>query len=333
MVEFRTARKVLLFGDSKLVLSRILLEGFLCRLADSPDLITVGLCDTTGARTPLRAFLAEKEISLAHKVRESFNPRYRDLFPENIPTMRKLAKEFDLPLLSPPEGKINDPTFVSLLENKFDPDIALSCICLQIFQSHLLSIFDTAINYHNGLLPEYRGLRATCWSVYNREKYTGFTFHRMNAKIDDGPILLQNVFPLEDDSNPLQLDVQKILAACKRIPELIEMIVGGSDGEPQVTQGSYYSLRDFEAITTLSNPAEFTAEELLRRLQAFEILTVNIGGKSLPVTDLTVSSERHERLAFFSGDGFQLAIKRIRFLPPWLHFFYRFLREKQIRDS
>ena len=47
------------------------------------------------------------------------------------------------------------------------------------------------LNIHYTLLPAYRGFHGTVWAILNDEPFLGFTIHRMNKYIDDGPIIYQ----------------------------------------------------------------------------------------------------------------------------------------------
>lgn len=47
------------------------------------------------------------------------------------------------------------------------------------------------LNIHYSLLPTYRGLHSTVWAILNDEPFLGLTIHRMNAQVDDGPIVYQ----------------------------------------------------------------------------------------------------------------------------------------------
>lgn len=47
------------------------------------------------------------------------------------------------------------------------------------------------INVHYSLLPKYRGLHSTVWSILNDEDYLGLSIHLMTEFIDDGPIIHQ----------------------------------------------------------------------------------------------------------------------------------------------
>ena len=46
------------------------------------------------------------------------------------------------------------------------------------------------INFHFGILPQYRGADAIFWQIRNREKEGGISVHRMTGKIDKGPMCL-----------------------------------------------------------------------------------------------------------------------------------------------
>jgi methionyl-tRNA formyltransferase len=54
-----------------------------------------------------------------------------------------------------------------------------------------------SLNIHCGKVPEYRGAPPAFWELYNGERQAGVTIHRVNAKVDQGPVLAQEVFPLD----------------------------------------------------------------------------------------------------------------------------------------
>ena len=56
---------------------------------------------------------------------------------------------------------------------------------------HQVIVDNDCINIHYSLLPKYRGLHATVWSIINDEDYVGLTIHQMTDFIDDGPIIYQ----------------------------------------------------------------------------------------------------------------------------------------------
>jgi methionyl-tRNA formyltransferase len=54
-----------------------------------------------------------------------------------------------------------------------------------------------SINIHCGKVPEYRGAPPAFWELYNGEREAGVTIHRVNARVDEGPVLAQELFPLD----------------------------------------------------------------------------------------------------------------------------------------
>lgn len=56
----------------------------------------------------------------------------------------------------------------------------------------------TAFNIHFSDLPRYRGSGTSVWPIRNGETTAGVTLHRMDPGVDDGPIVAQRLFPLDN---------------------------------------------------------------------------------------------------------------------------------------
>jgi len=198
--------------------------------------------------------------------------------------LNRCARRNRFRILLPPAGDVNHPEFVNALREEVRPTIALSFYCPRKFGPDLLAVLGCAVNYHNGLLPDYRGLAATSWSVYEGKGETGFTFHRMNENIDEGPILFQGTVPVDPDSNIYDLELEKAIVAARLIPHLLDAIVRGDPGVPQEGAARYFSGRDVLAVTRISSPSLLSSVELARRLRAFGSLELRIAGKWHRVT-------------------------------------------------
>lgn len=61
------------------------------------------------------------------------------------------------------------------------------------------------INFHNALLPQYRGVNAPIWSICNQDKISGITWHMVNADIDSGDIISQSEFTLTPHIKAIEL--------------------------------------------------------------------------------------------------------------------------------
>jgi Formyl transferase len=75
----------------------------------------------------------------------------------------------------------------------------------QIFDEELIARFGSLVNLHPSLLPYYRGPEPTAWCILNGEAQTGFTIHEITSRIDDGPILFQEVVPIETNADARSL--------------------------------------------------------------------------------------------------------------------------------
>ena len=100
-------------------------------------------------------------------------------------------------------GKDTKTSFLSELEAFFTkndpPDILLTYRCPFIIPK---SIYSRAIigayNIHPSLLPKYRGMNPWVDVFRHRESMTGVTIPQMTELIDDGPIILQSAFLIEE---------------------------------------------------------------------------------------------------------------------------------------
>ncbi len=52
------------------------------------------------------------------------------------------------------------------------------------------------VNFHFGLLPNYKGADPIFWQIKNKEADGGVTIHQMTEEVDEGPVLLQEKMPI-----------------------------------------------------------------------------------------------------------------------------------------
>lgn len=90
------------------------------------------------------------------------------------------------------------------------------------------------INYHNSLLPRYRGMHAEAWAIYEGEKETGITWHKIDGGIDTGPILAQRRVPIDNNTTSLSLLRQQSIAAVGAFDDMLSQLLAGT--QPSVVQ-------------------------------------------------------------------------------------------------
>lgn len=253
--------------------------------------------------------------------------RHRLPWPINL---NRCSRKHHFKALFPPGGNINDPVFIARLRDEIKPTIAISFFCLKKFSPALLGIFSYTINYHNGLLPAYGGLRATAWSLYQEERETGFTFHCMTEALDEGNILLQERVPVGTGWKALDLELEKAVRAATCIPTVFRMAFDGDHGRPQRGAKSYYSRKDGLAVTVIAEPSSLSRMELMKRLKAFGNLRIKISDRWHEVTGIEeVSDGFHKKggRTFRTSDGVLMRAVRFRHLPFALYQVYGWLKK------
>ena len=86
----------------------------------------------------------------------------------------------------------------------------------------------STINFHDGPLPRYAGLNATCWALLHGESEHAVTWHVVESKADTGAILLQRAFPIERDDTAFTLNARCFQAGQESFAELAEQLANGT---------------------------------------------------------------------------------------------------------
>ena len=75
---------------------------------------------------------------------------------------------------------------------KFDKiEFLFSIINSRLIKLKILKKCKLGLNFHNGLLPKYRGLNSSSFAILKKEKFHGATWHKLDKGIDTGKIAFQ----------------------------------------------------------------------------------------------------------------------------------------------
>ena len=83
------------------------------------------------------------------------------------------------------------------------------------------------VNCHGALLPKYRGLMPSFWTLANGENQGGVTVHFVDAKLDNGPILVQKRFPIGPADTLEQIMTRSKQLAAEAIVEAVRLVEAG----------------------------------------------------------------------------------------------------------
>jgi methionyl-tRNA formyltransferase len=133
-----------------------------------------------------------------------------------------------------PAKLVKDPALAECLGLE-QVDLLLNVHSLHVIHPDVLTVPRLgAYNLHPGPLPRYAGLNSVSWAIYRGEKGYGVTIHKMEAGIDTGAIVLQELFPIADEDTALTLSFKctqrgvvlmlKLLDTVSATPDNLELV-------------------------------------------------------------------------------------------------------------
>jgi len=149
--------------------------------------------------------------------------------------------------LSQPHCELNDiNSHESILKiQKLSPDLIISIRYGVILKTPIIAIpKHGVINLHSGLLPDYRGVMATFWALFNGEKTIGTTLHYIqDATIDTGSIISTTKLSVNPNHSYLWHVLSLYESGSLAILDVLKKISKNLNINPtsQVGTGSYYT--------------------------------------------------------------------------------------------
>lgn len=146
-------------------------------------------------------------------------------FDTQDPALKEKAEFHGIPFVV--HQNINSQEFRGFLVDS-DCDIFVSMSFNQIFKKDVIEIpSKKIINCHAGKLPYYRGRNILNWVLINDEKDFGVTVHFVDDGIDTGDIILQRVYPINDNDSYSTLLNRSYLYCAEVLIDAIKVIQSG----------------------------------------------------------------------------------------------------------
>jgi methionyl-tRNA formyltransferase len=143
-----------------------------------------------------------------------------------------------------PATELRSEAFTQWLVD-LDVDLLLNVHSLLVLGSELVGVPRIgSFNIHPGPLPEYAGLNAPSWAIYEGRTAHAVTLHWMAAEIDAGAVAYRVDFPIEDRDTGLSLTAKcvrhgvpllsRLIASAARDPSSIPVL------EQDLTKRRYF---------------------------------------------------------------------------------------------
>jgi methionyl-tRNA formyltransferase len=113
------------------------------------------------------------------------------------------------------------------------------------------------LNGHPSLLPLHRGPTPVAWAIRDGDDGYGISFHKMDAELDTGPILVQRPIPFGDFEPPDDFFPKSGPVVGEALAEALAKLEAGEEGDVQAEgSGSYETFFDDDAVwLDLARPA------------------------------------------------------------------------------
>lgn len=106
------------------------------------------------------------------------------------------------------------------------------------------------VNCHGALLPRYRGLMPSFWTLANNEKEGGVSVHFVDDKLDNGPIVVQKKYRIHPHDTLEDIMARSKDLAAEAIIECVRLIEAGNPPlmENDASQATHFSMPTREDV-------------------------------------------------------------------------------------
>lgn len=149
-------------------------------------------------------------------------PAYIDAVISNHEDLRSLTEAFDIPFHCVSHEGLNRRAHEKQVQeviNRYNPDYMVLAKYMRIFTPEFVAQYeDRIINIHHSFLPAFVGAEPYRQAFERGVKIIGATAHYVTDDLDEGPIIAQDVLPVNHSYTAKQManagrDVEKIVLA------------------------------------------------------------------------------------------------------------------------
>ncbi|MDX2085776.1 MAG: methionyl-tRNA formyltransferase [Candidatus Melainabacteria bacterium] len=153
---------------------------------------------------------------------------------------KELAENRNIPFYI--TNSLNKPNWVELIR-PLNLDLGLGMQWINTIGAAIISETRLGfLNLHGGKLPRYRGNACSNWAILNGEEEQGLCVHLMEpGRLDSGPIILQERFPIKSDTYIEEIMDHFISRGQQMIIEAVDLLaLGKATIESQPETGGLY---------------------------------------------------------------------------------------------
>jgi len=140
-------------------------------------------------------------------------------------SVRAVAKKYGVEVTEAVD--VNSPEFLKHLSDH-GVKFIVSISGTQLYRKALREQTTSGIvNCHGALLPKYRGLMPSFWTLANGESEGGTSVHFVDAKLDNGPIIVQRTYKIHAHDTLEDVMARSKDLAAEAIIECVRLVEAG----------------------------------------------------------------------------------------------------------
>lgn len=140
-------------------------------------------------------------------------------------TVAAVAKKYGVPVHTTDD--VNSESFRAMLRS-FGVEFIVSISGTQLYKKDLRQQTPFGIvNCHGALLPKYRGLMPSFWTLANGEQWGGSSVHFVDRKLDNGPIVVQRKYRIWPHDTLEDIMARSKDLAAEAIIECVRLVEAG----------------------------------------------------------------------------------------------------------
>jgi methionyl-tRNA formyltransferase len=165
-------------------------------------------------------------------------------------TVGAVAKKYGVPVHESTD--VNSEEFLKMLRDN-GVEFIVSISGTQLYRRALRDQTPFGIvNCHGALLPKYRGLMPSFWTLANDEKRGGVSVHYVDKKLDNGPIVVQKEYTIHSHDTLEDIMARSKDLAAEAIIECVQKVEGGMAREEMlpnpIEEQSHFSMPTKEDV-------------------------------------------------------------------------------------
>ena len=163
-------------------------------------------------------------------------------------SVKAVARKYGVPVTEAVD--VNSEEFLKHLRD-LKVELIISISGTQLYKKPLRDQTPGGIvNCHGALLPKYRGLMPSFWTLANGEREGGVTVHFVDAKLDNGPIVVQKRYRIHPHDTLEDVMARSKDLAAEAIIESVHLI---ESGDPPMlpndeSQATHFSMPTSEDV-------------------------------------------------------------------------------------